>query len=328
MKTVLITGGNGFLGANLALRMTKEGFQVRLLSRGTHMNPSLQNVPVEQFIGDIQDLSAVRKAVKGIDVVIHTAAKVSYWGKEYEEMHAINVGGTQNMIEAALEAGIEKFIHISSIAAVGSYSELRKPTDEDAPDRDPRYSTGYGRTKLRSERLVREALRHGLPAVILNPSVMVGEHDRQFLTGRLIRDVVRGRMIAYPGGGTNIVYVQDVVSSVIKSISHGRIGERYILSGNNVSFKQLFTEIADITSSVRPLFPIPPTAVKMVSMISEIYATLTDTKPWLPRDLARGAGVFRYYSSKKAERELDHPVTAISTTIRNTYLWYKSNGFL
>ena len=327
MKNILITGGTGFIGSNLSAALVERGYSVRLFRRPSSDLTAIGDLDVEQVLGDLRDPDSLRKAVKGCDTVFHVGALVSYWRRQREEMYAINIGGTRNVVEACIAAGVERLVHTSSIAAVG-YSDTGAPADETNAFNWDSLDIGYRISKFRAEEEVQRGIGMGLPAVIVNPSVVIGERDIHFNGGQIIRDVHRKRLFYYIGGGTNIAYVGDVVRGHIQAALKGRIGERYILGGKNLTYKEMLSTTAEVVGGIGPLFRLPMWAAKGIASLSEGVARLTTTKPWIGRELVAGLHVRNWFSCEKARRELEYTVTPFRTAVQRTFDWYRANGLL
>jgi dihydroflavonol-4-reductase len=242
MDRVLITGGTGCVGSNLAARLTAEGYDVRILRRPTSNPTVLSGINVEQAVGDIREPQSLTGAIRDCDTVFHTAALVTYSARRHEEQYQTNVIGTRNVINASLAAGIRKLVHVSSVATIGS-SRSGEPATEETPFKWSR-TPGYKLSKLLAEEEIRSGLARGLDTVIVNPSVIIGERDTHYHGGQLIRDMKRSVIPFYIDGGMNIVYVGDVVSGIIQAAKGGRKGERYILCGENLTHKEIFLRTA------------------------------------------------------------------------------------
>lgn len=327
MKTVLVTGGSGFLGSNLAWALRERGCRVRILRRSHSDLRAIGPADVEHVIGDVRDRDALRKAVTGCDTVFHAAAVVSYWKKKRQELIDVNVGGTQNVVDVCLDLGIEKLVHTSSIAAIGFASEGRC-ADESNDFNWQSYDIGYRNTKHQAEEVVRSAVRRGLPAVIVNPSVMIGPRDVHFLGGQILRDVYRKRIFYYVSGGISIADVADVVKGHMAAAVKGRIGERYILCGENLTHRQVLTTTAEVVGGLKPLFRLPLGAVRMIAAASEAVGTLAGREPWIPRELVAGIERTCWYSAAKAIRELGYSITPFRSAVERTFSWYRANGLL
>lgn len=327
MNTVLVTGGSGLVGTNVVFLLLKEGYAVKILHRGITPVHSAIATSVEEVIGDIRNSEAVRRAVKGADIVMHTAAKISYWRKEREQMFDINIGGTRTLIEESLRAGVQKFVHVSSIAAIG-YEPGGRLADETTPFNWEAHNVGYRISKKRAEEEVLKGVALGLPAVMVNPAVIVGRNDRTMFSGRLIADVYRKRIFYYPDGGVNIVDAEDVALGMMLALRNGRIGERYVLAGENISYKEMFKVIAEETGGIKPLFRVSRSVTMSIALIAEIIANIFNAHPWVTRELLSGVGKNIWFSNEKARRELGFRPLPFRETIRRTFAWFKAEGML
>ncbi len=327
MRNVLVTGGTGFIGSNLAIALLKEGCSVRILRRSNSDLRAIGNAPVEHCIGDIRDSESLKKALRGCDTVFHTAAMVSYWRRMREEMYEINIQGTRNVVSACLELGVERLVHTSSVAAVG-FSEDGGVARETNRFNWDRYDVGYRISKHLAEEEVRQGVRRGLRAVMVNPSVVIGPRDIHFHGGQLIRDIYKKRLFYYIKGGINIVYVDDVVRGHLLAARCGRVGERYILCGENLTHREIIATIADIVGGIRPLFKVPPWAVRLIAATVEGISTVLNVKPWVTKELLASSGLHSYYSSAKAQRELGYQITPFRDAVQKTFSWYKERGML
>jgi dihydroflavonol-4-reductase len=327
MKTALVTGGTGLVGSNLVHALVKEGVRVRVLFRGESDLRGIANTEAEAVRGDVRNPEAVRQAMKGCDTVFHTAAIISHWPNDRASMNEINVRGTAVVVDAALSAHIEKFVHTSSIAAIGPSRDDAVMTETTPYDPGP-FTVGYRASKHAAELVIAQGIGHGLPGVIVNPAVIMGRRDYRFHGGRIIRDVVRRRIFYAPAGGTNIVSVDDVVAGHMAAARMGRIGERYILAGENRTFREIFEIVAEETGGIAPLFTVPRPFVWAVATVTEGVAGALRTRPWVTRELVAGIGRFRRYSSEKAIRELGYTSRSLRATVRETYAWYREEGLL
>jgi dihydroflavonol-4-reductase len=327
MKKVLVTGGTGFIGSNLAVALLREGCHVRILRRENSDPRAIGNADVEHCLGDVRDIQSLKLAMRGCDTVFHTAAVVSFWRREREKMYEVNIQGTANVVHAAQETNIQKMVHTSSIAAIG-FPEQGKLADEFNEFNWEPYDVGYRISKHRAEREVYHGLKHGLQAVMVNPSVVVGPRDIRFNGGQIIRDVYRKRIFYYVAGGMNVVFVDDVVGGHIAAARQGRIGERYILGGENLAHRQVFGITAEVVNGIAPILRIPTPVVLGLARVVETVANIANTKPWVSKELVSGAGLMNFYSSAKAERELGYSITPFREAVAQTFSWYRGNGYL
>ena len=224
MRSILITGGTGFLGSNLAAALQGDGYRIRIHHRPASDPRTIAYLQVEHVVGDILDRESIHRAVDGCDTVFHTAAMVSHSARDRDLVQTTNVVGTRNVVEACLRAGVKRLVHVSSVAAVGSPPDGGIATEETAFTwKGP---PGYKLSKYYSELEIADGIRRGLDAVIVNPSVIVGERDIHFHGGQLIRAARRGLLLFSVPGGMNIVYVGDVVRGMMQEAVKGKTGDR------------------------------------------------------------------------------------------------------
>ena len=327
MRNVLVTGGTGCVGSNLAIALVREGCNVRILRRPDSDLRAIGRADVEHRFGDVRDLESLKCAMTGCDTVFHTAAIVSYWRRERERMYDVNIGGTRNVVQACLETGIEKLVHTSSVAAIG-FPEHGSWADETNPFNWEAYDVGYRISKHRAEQEIQRGVRLGLPSVIVNPSIVVGPRDIHFNGGQIVRDIYKKRLFFYLDGGMNVVHVDDVVRGSIAAACRGRIGERYILCGENLAMKEVFQIAAEVVGGIRPMMRLPGCAVRLVATAAEGFGSISNRKPWLTRELVARSGTAYYFTNAKARKELDYSVTPFRVAVREAYDWYRVNGFL
>lgn len=327
IRNVLVTGGTGFIGSSLAIALLNHGCSVRILRRPDSSLRAIGDTEVEHAVGDVRDLSSVRRAVQGCDTVFHTAAIISHWRKERQLMYDTNILGTRNVATASLEAGVRTFVHTSSVAAVG-YDPDGSVANENTKFNWQPFDIGYRISKFESEQEILSAVKLGLPAVIVNPSTVIGPRDIRFHGGRIIRDIARKRIFYYVDGGLNVVYIDDVVRGQLAAAEKGRIGEQYILCGENLTYREIFSATADIVGGIKPLFKLPTFGVKAAAASVETAARILRLRPWVSRELVAGLGIQNKFSCGKAERELGYSVTPFREGLEKTYLWYKQNHLL
>lgn len=327
MRAILITGGTGFIGSNLAAALLNQGCTVRILRRRDSGLRALEGLDVEHALGDVRDPDSLRLAMKGCDTVFHTAAVVSYWRKERPLMFDVNIRGTRNIVDCCIESGIQRLVHTSSIAAIG-FPENGTTADETNAFNWQKYDVGYRISKSEAEKEIQRGVSLGLNAVMVNPSVVIGERDIHFHGGQLIRDIRQKKIFYYIAGGMNMVYVGDVVRGHILAAERGRTGERYILSGTNLSHKEIISTIADVVGGIKPLFRMPSAFVKLTAGVTEGIADVLRRRPWVTRELLAGAHLYYYFSCRKAETELGYTRTPFREAVEKTFAWYYQNKML
>jgi dihydroflavonol-4-reductase len=322
---IAVTGANGHVGANLCRTLIAEGHQVRAMVH--HQKNALQGLDLELVQGDLKDKTSLRKLLKDCEVAYHLAALISIAGKR-DKLLDTNVTGTSNLLEVLKENGVRRLLHFSSIHVL-SHAPLDKPMDESRPlvEESPMW---YEITKSRGERMVSEAVKNGLDAVIVNPCAIVGPHDyKPSLVGQVLIRLYNGTLPALVPGGYNWVDVRDVVKGAISAMEKGRKGERYILSGHYASVKDLALKLEQVSGRKITRFEIPTIMAKVGVPFISAYAKLTRQEPLYTFDSLRTLNsINTMISNDKAARELGYQPRSLEITLRDTIDWFKMNGYL
>ncbi len=327
MKNILVTGGTGFIGSGLALKLREENYNVRILRRQDSDLSAIKGIDLEHRIGDIRDKESLKKAMGGCDTVFHTAAIVSFWRKNRDVIYEVNVLGTRNVVETSLELGIERLVHTSSVASLG-YRNDGMPVDETTEFNWWPFNIPYKISKYQAEQEVLSAVAKGLPAVIVNPTVVVGARDIHFHGGQIIREVKRGLTLFYLDAWINVVYVGDVIFGHIQAAERGRPGERYILAGENLTAKEAFKRTAEIVGGRAPTIRVPFFLAKAAARSFEAVAAVSNARPVITPELILAAEYSNPYSAEKATTELGYRVTPLEVAIREAYEWYLEKGMI
>jgi dihydroflavonol-4-reductase len=256
----LVTGGTGFLGANLVEGLTAAGHTARILRRRSSRLEALEGLSYEEAIGDILDRESLLRAMDGCDWVFHVAAVSDYWRQGVEWLYQVNVEGTRQVLQAAQETGVKRLVYTSSVIALGIPAQ-GEVGDETLEFNIPPGRFRYGHSKHLAEQEVQRAVRDGLEAVIVNPSLILGPRDLNKISGSIVIEVKQGILRFYLPGGANYVAVEDVVAGHIAAAERGRVGERYILGGENLSHRQVIDTVVAVTDGPRPLFSLPRWAI-------------------------------------------------------------------
>jgi len=326
---ILITGASGFVGAAVVRQLLQAGHEVRALVRPSSTRTNLARLPVEIARGDLRDANSVRRAMAGIRFVFHVAADYRLWARQPQEIVATNVEGTRAVMEAALRAGVERILYTSSVATLKTRAD-GAPSDEKLP-LDPDAAIGaYKYSKVVAERLVETMVgEHKLPAVIVNPSTPIGPRDvRPTPTGRIIVEAASGRMPAYVDTGLNLVHVDDVAIGHLLALDKGRIGERYILGGQDVLLGDMLREIARQTGRSPPKLRLPRQAIFPIAYAAEAMAYFTNREPFVTTTGLRLAKDRMFFSSVKAERELGYSARPYSEAIAEAIVWFRAHGYV
>jgi dihydroflavonol-4-reductase len=297
---VLITGATGFLGAHLCQRMVEEGYEVRILCRPTSSFFRLTKLPLEKCIGDVTDIKTVEDAVRGNDYVIHAAANMNYWRGEEEKQMKVNAEGTRNVAVAAREAGVARLLHVSSVAAVGLPVDPQRPADEDFHFNLADSGLSYHISKRQAEDNVLAEVARGLDAVIVNPASIQGRKR----TAGLLQSVRSRPVVPCFSGGNCIVDVKDVVEGIVAALRRGEKGQRYILGGENLTFRMLSEKAAKALNLKRRFVTIPRVVTGLSAAILEPWARIRNKPPKMTYMIHYCANRFQYFDSGKARRNL------------------------
>lgn len=324
----LVTGATGFVGSAVARALLARGNRVRVLARPNADRRNLASLSVEIAEGAMEDRGSLARAVAGCRYVYHVAADYRIWVPDPVPMFRANVEGTRDLLTAALEAGVERVVYTSSVATLGLVPG--GSADEKTPSEIEDMIGPYKRSKFVAEEVAREfAQQRGLPVVIVNPSTPVGPRDiKPTPTGRLIVEAACGRMPAFVDTGLNIVHVDDVAAGHLAAAKKGRIGERYILGGENLALAEILAEVANAVGRRPPWLRIPHRALLPVAFGAELAARITGRDPFVTMDGVRMSQKKMYFSSAKASRELSYQPRPARAGIADAVAWFAANGYL
>lgn len=307
MPKVLVTGATGLLGSALTRRLVQSGADIRVLRRVTSRLDAIADVSrdVEHVIGDLNDGPTLRDAMSGVDYVYHAAAFVSFGGRaDRDELLRVNVDGTARIVNAALEAGVRRLVHTSSMSAFGRPEHADAVLDERSEWHRSRANSVYARSKYLSELQIHRGIAEGLDAVIVNPALIFGAGRAGENTRRIVDRVRNGRVPAAPVGGTNVVDVLDVADGMIRSMELGRKGERYFLGSENLSWTRIIRTLCEAFDVQPPRWTLSRRTAILLAYGSEAVSMLTRTRPSITREHARSASHHWHYSNRKAIEEL------------------------
>jgi dihydroflavonol-4-reductase len=326
---ILVTGASGFLGSAVVRHLLKAGHNVRALVRSTSSRINLADLRAEIVEGDLRDVESLIRAMAGIRFVFHVAADYRLWARNPQEIVRTNVEGTRNLMTAALRAGVERIVYTSSVAT------LKTRPDGKASDETFRLEVqsavgAYKYSKVVAERLVETmAAEQKLAAIIVNPSTPIGPGDvRPTPTGRIIVEAAAGRMPAYIDTGLNLVHVDDVAAGHLAALQKGRIGERYILGGQDVLLGDMLREIARQAGCTPPRLRLPRQLIFPIAYGAEAVAHFTGREPFVTTTGLRLAKDRMFFTSAKAERELDYRARPYSEAVADAIAWFRQHGYL
>jgi dihydroflavonol-4-reductase len=325
-----VTGGCGFLGSAISRALAERGIEVVALDLRRPASDAARVPGVQMVEGDVRDRNPVSRSVAGCDWVFHTAALVGFWRRQNERQWEVNVEGTRTVMQACLEQGVRRIVHTSSVNALGYPRDPGVPADESTPFNWSRFDIGYMNSKHASEQLVLEmAARDHLPAVVVNPGTIFGRGvGAEMGTHMYLLGVARGQIRAFLPGGTNCVGLDDVVRGQILAAEKGRVGERYILGGENLHYGQMFGLIAAEVGARPPRWQVPFRLALGAARALEALAFLTGRPPLLSPEMVKAGRICNFYSSAKAERELGYTHRPFPAVLKETADFLRETGRL
>ncbi|VVE89246.1 hopanoid-associated sugar epimerase [Pandoraea bronchicola] len=326
---VLVTGASGFVGSAVARTALARGHEVRLLVRGTSPRANLADLPVEVVEGDMRDAASMQRALTGVDALLHVAADYRLWAKDPNDIMRANIDGTRTVMEAALRAGVERVVYTSSVATLRVHDAVG-PVDETSPNDEATTIGVYKRSKVAAERLVERMIANdGLPAVIVNPSTPIGPRDiKPTPTGRIIVEAAQGKIPAFVDTGLNLVHVDDCAEGHLLALERGRIGERYILGGDDVLLRDMLAGIAGMVDRKAPKIALPRWPLYPLAMAAQGVARFTGKEPFVTVDGLKMSRYHMFFSSEKAKRDLGYTARPYSEGLRDALAWFGSAGYL
>ncbi|MFC4253201.1 MAG: SDR family oxidoreductase [Sinimarinibacterium flocculans] len=318
-RTAFVTGATGFVGLNLVEALLDQGWEVIALHRASSELGVLERFrKVQRVVGDVTDARSVKLALpRGVDCVFHVAGNTSLWTRTHVEQLKVNVRGTRHVVRAALEAGVRRFVHTSSVVAYGLHSGT---ITEETPTRGSAVTLNYIRSKALAEREVRKAIGAGLPAVIVNPSHIIGPYDTTSWA-RMFRLVKQGRLPAVPPGGGSFCHVQAVAQAMVTAAENGRVGHNYLLGGAQASYVGLVKAIAGALGVKRRVVAVPPAVLNGYALVEEWIAPMFGREPDVTRDAVALLSQNLYCDSRKAQRELGYRPRPLEQMVADCRDW-------
>jgi dihydroflavonol-4-reductase len=323
----LVTGGTGFVGANVVRELLRDGATVRVLARPASDRRALAGLPVETMDGDLTDRRSIERAVARVATVYHVAADYRLWARDPRELYRANVDGTRTVLEAAGQAGVRRIVYTSTVGALGIPKD-GTPGTEESPVTLADMVGPYKASKFLAEQAAMELARAGLPIVIVNPSAPVGPWDvKPTPTGQMVVDFLAGRMFATLDTGLNIVHVRDVARGHLLAAAKGRIGDKYILGHQNLSLAAIGQLLAEITGRRAPWLRVPYAVAWCGAACSEALARVSGGAPKVPLTAVRMARKRMYFTPAKAVRELGLPQTDAREALYDAACWFAQHGY-
>ena len=324
----LITGANGFIGSHVTRFLIGQGEQVRVLVRPQSDLRLLQGLPVEFAYADLRDAATLAAPLQGVQRVYHVAGDYRLWARNPQDIYESNVTGTRNLLAAACQAGIDRFIYTSSVGTIVPPRPRTLPNEETHLQLSDMIGH-YKRSKFLAEQEAVEAARQSQPVIIVNPTTPVGPGDwKPTPTGRIILDFLNGNMPAYVDTGLNFVAVEDVAKGHWLAAGSGKVGTRYILGDRNLTLKQLLEVLSALSGRPIPRVRLPHAVPYLAAVADSLVSSLLRREPHIPLEGVRMARHKMFVDCSKATRELGFQPTPLEAALERAIRWYSENGYL
>jgi len=326
--TTLVTGATGFVGSHVARQLVEAGEPVRVLVRPDSNLRLLQGLRAERVEGDLRDLDSLERAIKGVRRVFHVAADYRLWSRHPDEIYQSNVLGTRALFEVAARHGVERVVYTSTVATIAVPSAGELPNEQTEATLAQMIGH-YKRSKFLAEQEAKNAAAAGLPVVIVNPTTPVGPGDwKPTPTGRILVDFLNGKMPAYVDTGLNLAPVEDVAAGHLLAAERGRIGERYILGGRNMTLKEILEVLSAITGRPAPRVKLPHAIALAAGYADQWISRITRREPQIPVEGVKMSRHRMFIASDKAERELGYRPGSVEAALERAVRWYQASEYV
>lgn len=323
----LVTGATGFVGANIVAALNQAGCPVRVLHRPQSRLTALSGLEYESALGDVLEPDSLLAAMQGCQVVYHAAGVADYWRTDQAHMYRVNVDGTRNVMAAARRAGVERVVHTSSAAALGIPAS-GQVLDETHSWNAPPARFPYGHSKHLAEQVVQAEVANGLPAVIVNPTVVLGPRDVNLGSVTLILALHKRRVPVMLPGGLNAIGAADVAAGHLLAAAHGRVGERYLLGCENLTTADFARLVGEVIDAPVPRLMLPRGVIDVAARVVGVAGRLSPWQLPVTDALIRLSTETFYFAASKARRELGLPQTPLRQVVREAFDWLRAGGYL
>lgn len=325
---ILVTGPDGVLGSNLVRELLSRNYEVSVLLEEGKESPTLDGLEITRFYGNILNPDDLDNCIKGNDVVIHCAAATAVFPARNEILNKVNIGGTENVIQAVKDNNVKRLIFVGTANSFG-FGDEENPGKEGNPYTSIKYGLDYMDSKRKAQEIIlKEVKENNLPALIVNPTFMIGPYDSKPSSGAMLLALYNGKVPGYTTGGKNFVAVKDAATAIANAITMGKFGECYILGNVNLTYKEAFETMADAIGVKAPKRKLGPLIVKPYGAITSFFAKIFKFYPAVTKEIAIISCERHYYSSEKARREIGLPQTPLKVALKESFDWFKENGYL
>ncbi len=324
---VFITGATGFIGASIARELLADGHSVRALVRNGSATGNLEGLAVTLMQGNLHDRQQLTRQMEGCDWVFHAAADYRLWCPDPQAMYHANVDGTRTVLEAAQDSGVKRVVYTSSVGTLGNPGN-GTPGTEMTPVTLADMVGDYKKSKFLAEREAEKFVDKGLDLIIVNPSTPVGPYDiKPTPTGKIIVDFLNRKMPAYLDTGLNLIAVEDCARGHILAAERGRTGEKYILGNRDLTLREIFGLLEQLTGLSSPKVRLPYMPILLAAYMNEALARLTGKEPLIPLAGVQMARKFMFFDASKAVRELGLPQTPVEQALKRAIDWFRAHGY-
>ena len=328
MKKIFVTGADGFLGSNVVRILLERGFEVTAFLFPNSPSKTLDGLSVEKVYGDLLNAEDLKIGMKGCDAAIHIAANTSIWPARSKFICDVNVKGTKNVIAAVLDNRLQRLTYVGTANSFG-FGDENDLGNETKPFVAGKYGLDYIDSKYHAQLEVLDAVKtKNLNAVVVNPTFMFGPHDSKPSAGAMILAVQSGKVPGYSKGGRNFVHVKDAATAICNSLQQGKVGDCYILGNENLTYKQIFSLIAEVVGVKAPSIYFPKPITLLYGKISELIFKINKKEPTVSYAAAQISNDKHFFSAEKARRELGLPQTPIKQAIQEAFDWFKENKYI
>lgn len=325
-NAILVTGATGLLGNNVVRILVEHGVPTRVLIRPGHDQRVLADLDVERVTGDIRSPAEVRAACQGVRAVIHCAGIVQLGWSTSRGHQEVNAAGAKNVAACAHDLQL-RLVHVSTVNGL-AFGKDPEVANEDTPLTGQEVPCNYVLSKRAADREIRQRAQNGLDAVIVYPGFMLGPWDWKPSSGSMILQLARGGSWFAPRGGCSVCDVRDVASGIIAAARSTCCGGRYILAGHNISYLELWREIADITDSRQPALRLGPLAARVTGRVADLYGAVRGVEPLVNSASVAMSSCYHYYSSDRARQELDYEVRGWQASLADAWQWLCEYGYV
>ena len=325
---VLITGADGMLGSHLCREALRQGYEVRAMVLPNSKITVLDELPLEKVFGNITDAQSMDQLVKGCDYVINAAASTQIWPRRSKQVWEVNLQGVKNLVTAAQNHQVKRFIQIGSASSFG-HGSPEKPGNEETLYNSKAYNMDYVDSKQSAQTwLLKMHQDSNFPVIVINPTYMIGAFDSGPSSGKMVMSLLKGALPGYSSGMKNFVATKDVARASINSLEKGKLGNCYIAGNENLTFESFFKKACSVHGIKFKLKRIPDPIILLVGLINSIWARISGKAPKLGYNMAKQAIMKQCFNPTRARLELELPATPIEEALKDCINWWRENNYL